>query len=166
MYGIFGYIYPINVPNVGIYSIHGAYGMWDILHPPNHHEWMGGIINHKKWVVYYCYGYTHVTEIHWGKSIEIHCQSTEINIDLLIGRFTEVGNPIFGKPVDNEVDKYNILSFPHLLNGNLCEYHTHIWFMYPYMVNSHEPHISYRIRIHINLIWYWWLIYNTGNQSW
>ena len=26
MYGIFTYIYPKNHPNVGIYTIHGAYG--------------------------------------------------------------------------------------------------------------------------------------------
>ena len=28
MYGIFTYIYPKNCPNVGKYSIHGAYGIW------------------------------------------------------------------------------------------------------------------------------------------
>ena len=30
MYGIFGYIYPIKVPNVVNYSIHGAYGSWNM----------------------------------------------------------------------------------------------------------------------------------------
>ena len=28
MYGIFTYTYPINDPNVGVYTIHGAYGIW------------------------------------------------------------------------------------------------------------------------------------------
>ena len=35
MYGIFTNIYPINHPNVGKYTIHGAFGhVWKILHPP------------------------------------------------------------------------------------------------------------------------------------
>jgi len=32
MYGIFTYIYPKNGPNVGKYSIHGAYGYKRIFH--------------------------------------------------------------------------------------------------------------------------------------
>ena len=28
MYGIFSYIYHKNQPNVGIYTIHGSYGVW------------------------------------------------------------------------------------------------------------------------------------------
>ena len=31
MYGIFSYMYPLNVPNVGKYSIHGAYEHFDII---------------------------------------------------------------------------------------------------------------------------------------
>ena len=33
MYGIFTTIYPINGPNVGKYTIHGAYGLWILYYP-------------------------------------------------------------------------------------------------------------------------------------
>jgi hypothetical protein len=36
MYGIFSNIYPINGPNVGKYTIHGAYG-----YPLDHGDYMG-----------------------------------------------------------------------------------------------------------------------------